>query len=154
AITDTAGYFSLRIPQPTAAILVEADGFDTKVVEVKYREDVEIVLQSGTVQSYHDALVMPLGIQYKKLITASADQQVPDGWQQPAETVDGWLQGRVAGLNAVRRSGLQGAGANLFLNGINSLYATNKPLIIVDGMPFDANDYGESIIANNYTNPL
>ncbi|MCH5717990.1 TonB-dependent receptor plug domain-containing protein [Niabella hibiscisoli] len=88
------------------------------------------------------------------MMTASVDQQRPDGWQQPLETIDSWLQGRVAGLNAVRRSGLPGAGANLSLNGINSLYATNKPLIVVDGMPFEANEYGESIIANNYTNPL
>jgi TonB-linked SusC/RagA family outer membrane protein len=60
----------------------------------------------------------------------------------------------VAGLNSIRRSGTPGVGANLFLRGYNSLYATNKPLIIVDGMIYDANDYGESIIANNYTNPL
>ena len=34
------------------------------------------------------------------------------------------------------------------------MYGTNKPLIIVDGMLYDNNDYGQSIIANNYTNPL
>ncbi len=154
AIADTAGNFSLKIPNTTATILVEADGFDAQLVPVKYRERMEIILQSRTVASYHDVLVTPTGDQYKKMMTASADQQTPDAWQQPLETVDAWLQGRVAGLNSVRRSGLPGAGANLFLNGINSLYATNRPLIVVDGMPFDANEYGESIIANNYTNPL
>ncbi len=60
----------------------------------------------------------------------------------------------MAGLNVVRRSGAQGVGANLFLRGYNSLYATNKPLIVIDNILFDANEYGESIIANNYTNPL
>ncbi|MGC4232902.1 MAG: SusC/RagA family TonB-linked outer membrane protein [Niabella sp.] len=154
AITDTSGHFSLNVPQSTAIILVEADGFDAQVVPVKYREEIEIILQSQTQQSYHDVLVTPTRNQHKKFITAAADQQQPNSWQQPTETADAWLQGRVAGLNAIRRSGMQGVGANLFLNGINSLYATNKPLIIVDGMPFDANDYGESIIANNYTNPL
>ncbi|MGE9313865.1 SusC/RagA family TonB-linked outer membrane protein [Niabella sp. CJ426] len=154
AITDTAGKFSLKVPNNTATLLVEADGFDAQLVPVKYREQVDVALQSRTLQSYNDIIVMPLSSQPKKFITASAEQQTPDSWQQPTETIDSWLQGRVAGLNAVRRSGLQGAGANLFLNGINSLYAMNKPLIVVDGMPFDANDYGESIIANNYTNPL
>ncbi|MGN7787561.1 SusC/RagA family TonB-linked outer membrane protein [Niabella sp. 22666] len=154
AIADTAGNFSLKIPNTTATILVEADGFDAQLIPVKYRSKVEVLLLSRTIQSYHNVLVMPVSNQPKKNITASTDQQRPDGWQQPTETIDAWLQGRVAGLNSIRRSGLQGAGANLFLNGINSLYATNKPLIVVDGMPFDANEYGESIIANNYTNPL
>ncbi len=154
AIADTLGHFSLKIPNSTATVLVEADGFDARLIAVKYKETLDIVLQSKIIHSFHDLLVMPVGSQYKKFLTAAAEQQQPDGWQQPLETIDAWLQGRVAGLNVIRRSGLQGAGANMFLNGINSLYATNKPLIIVDGMPFDATDYGESIIANNYTNPL
>ncbi|MFV0606235.1 MAG: SusC/RagA family TonB-linked outer membrane protein [Niabella sp.] len=153
-ITDSLGHFSLKIPQPTSTIIVEADGFDVNLVSVKYQTNIEIVLRSKSVQSFSDVLITPIGSQYKKLITASADKLSPNGWHHPTETVDAWLQGRVAGLNTIRRSGMQGVGANLFLNGINSIYATNKPLIIIDGMPFDANDYGESIVANNYTNPL
>ncbi len=60
----------------------------------------------------------------------------------------------MAGLNSIRRSGTPGVGANLYLRGYNSLFGTNKPLIVVDDMLYDVNDYGESIIANNYTNPL
>ncbi|MCH5717989.1 carboxypeptidase-like regulatory domain-containing protein [Niabella hibiscisoli] len=66
AIADTAGNFSLKIPNTTATILVEADGFDAKLVPVKYREQLEIVLQSRTVASYHDVLVTPTGNQHKK----------------------------------------------------------------------------------------
>lgn len=154
AITDTAGRFSLKIPNTTATILVTADGYDDQLVSVKYRDQIKVVLQSNTIQSYHDVLETPTGSQYKMQMTALADQPVIDGWQEPMSTVDALLQGRVAGLNVIRRSGSQGAGANLFLNGINSLYTTNQPLIIVDGMPFDASDYGKSLIANNYTNPL
>ena len=67
---------------------------------------------------------------------------------------DGILQGRIPGLNVIRRSGTPGVGANLFLRGYNSLYATNKPLIVIDNMIYDANEYGESIIANHYSNPM
>jgi TonB-linked SusC/RagA family outer membrane protein len=41
----------------------------------------------------------------------------------------------------------------MFLRGINSLYATNQPLIIVDGIIFDNANYG-SLIAGSYTDPL
>jgi len=33
-------------------------------------------------------------------------------------------------------AGTQNIGAALFLRGINSLYATNQPLIVVDGIIF------------------
>jgi TonB-linked SusC/RagA family outer membrane protein len=154
AITDSLGQFSIKIPDASATLLIEADGFDPVLTPVKYRDHIEILLQTRMQKSYAEQLVMPQGNQYRQHLTANADQQQVEGWQQPMETIDGYLQGRIAGLNAVRRSGMQGVGANLFLNGINSLYATNKPLIIIDGMPYDANDYGESLVANNYTNPL
>ena len=59
-----------------------------------------------------------------------------------------------AGLNSVRNSGTPSAGAYLTLRGFNSLYGTNKPLIIVDGMIYDDEDYGSGIIQNNSSSPL
>jgi TonB-linked SusC/RagA family outer membrane protein len=64
------------------------------------------------------------------------------------------LQGRVAGLDAVRRSGTPGMGANLFMRGYSSLYSTNKPLIVVDGMIYDNRQYGNSLIGGHVYNPL
>ncbi|MFT4061244.1 MAG: SusC/RagA family TonB-linked outer membrane protein [Edaphocola sp.] len=153
-IADTVGVFTLRIPNSSSVITVESEGFDKSLVPVKKRDYMVIRLQSNTVYSYNDEVIMPLATEYRQYQTTPVDQVVIDGWQQPTETVDALLQGKVAGLNSIRRSGMQGVGANMFLNGINSLYATNKPLIIIDGMPYDANDYGLSLIANNYTNPL
>ncbi|MFI5132671.1 MAG: TonB-dependent receptor plug domain-containing protein, partial [Chitinophagales bacterium] len=79
---------------------------------------------------------------------------VNSAWGQSGEIPDALLQGKIAGLNVIRKSGAPGVGANMFLRGYNSLYATNKPLIIIDNMIYDANEYGESIIANNSTNAL
>lgn len=151
-VTDSLGHYTLKVPAATASIFVEAEGYDAALVPVKYREQLTIHLQSNTVYSFNDQLETPTGTKYRRNLTASADVQRVTGWQQPWETVDAWLQGRVAGLNVIRRSGMQGVGANLFLNGINSLYATNKPLIVIDGMPYDANEYGESLIANTASN--
>ena len=76
-------------------------------------------------------------------------------WSSPVkESVGDFLQGRVAGLNSVRKSGVPGAGAYLSLRGFSSLYATNKPLIIVDGMIYDDEDYGSGIIQNTSSSPL
>jgi TonB-linked SusC/RagA family outer membrane protein len=64
------------------------------------------------------------------------------------------MQDRVAGLYSIRRSGTPNIDANLLIRGFNSLYATNQPLIVVDGMIYDNSDYGEELIKNNFTSPL
>ena len=40
------------------------------------------------------------------------------------------------------------------MRGINSLNTTNQPLVVVDGMIFDMNDNGGSLIGNYFSNPL
>ncbi len=155
AITDSAGHFSLKVPSYTATILIEGEGYDARRIALKGRKTFTVALLDEKHQSFSEPVTMPFGTQLKSELTAAVGQyNVNSGWGQPTEMADGILQGRIAGLNAIRRSGAPGVGANLFLRGYNSLYATNKPLIIVDNMLYDANEYGQSIIANNYTNPL
>lgn len=154
AITDSVGGYTVRVPSYDAMITVSGEGYDTRRIPLAGRKRLNISLLDASFESFHETVTLPLTVKTKREVTASVGQYNVKGWQQSAETPDALLQGRVTGLNVVRRSGVQGVGANLFLRGYNSLYATNKPLIVVDNMLYDANDYGQSIIANNYTNPL
>ena len=154
AITDSVGGYVVRVPSYDAMITVSGEGYDTRRIPLAGRKQLNISLLDASFESFHEPVTLPLTIKTKREVTASVGQYNVKGWQQSTETPDAILQGRITGLNVIRRSGVQGAGANLFLRGYNSLYATNKPLIVVDNMLYDANDYGQSIIANNYTNPL
>jgi len=155
ALTNEEGDFTLKVPSYEATLMFSGEGFDTRRVPLKGRTTIYEALLDERHESFHEQVTLPLGQKPKTYSTEAVGQyHVNAAWDQPNETIDALLQGRIAGLNGIRRSGTPGAGANLFLRGLTSLYATNKPLIIVDNMIFDANDYGESIIANNYTNPL
>lgn len=155
AITDSAGHFTLKVPSFTSTVVIEGEGYDTRRIPLKGRQTILVSLLDEAHESFNERVVMPFGPKNKTEVTAAVGQyNVASGWDTPLEMPDGVLQGRVAGLNVIRRSGAQGVGANLFLRGYNSLYATNKPLIVIDNMLYDANDYGESIIANHYSNPL
>lgn len=155
AITNTDGSFTLNVPDYFKEVLVTAEGYDNREVPLKGRKDILVMLQDEKSVSFHDPMTDPFGVTPQRKTTYAATRIQSDGeWNNPMETLDAMLQGKVAGLNSIRRSGTPGVGANLFLRGINSLYASNQPLIVVDGMIFDINDYGKSIIANNYTNPL
>ncbi|MDB5193456.1 MAG: SusC/RagA family TonB-linked outer membrane protein [Segetibacter sp.] len=154
-ITDNQGRFSLKVPSYSSTVTISGEGYGTRRVALKGQKFINVSLLDAEHLSFHQEVTMPFGLKSKTEVTAAVDQyQVNSAWTQPAELPDALLQGRIAGVNAIRRSGSQGVGANIFLRGYNSLYGTNRPLIVVDNMIFDANDYGESIIANNYTNPL
>jgi TonB-linked SusC/RagA family outer membrane protein len=155
AITDSTGTFTLRVPTTNAAILLEGDGFQTKEVALRGQTDVKAALYEDTYTSFYDQATHPMGLVMKnKSPFAGTSVQTGGNWGRPGETPSSYLQGRVAGLNAIRRSGTPNIGATLFLRGISSLYATNQPLVIVDGIIFNNEDHGGSVISNHYTDPL
>src|ERR1044072_8597811 len=154
-LSDSAGHFTLKVPSFTTTIIVEGEGYSTKRIPLKGRQALQVFLQDETLETLNGPVATPFGDVSKIQSTAAiGTYNINAGHSQPFELTDAIMQGRVAGLQVIRRSGAQGVGANMFLRGYNSLYATNKPLVVIDNMLFDANEYGESIIANNYTNPL
>ncbi|WP_222707234.1 SusC/RagA family TonB-linked outer membrane protein [Pontibacter qinzhouensis] len=157
AFTDDNGNFKINMPSSNSTLMVEGEGYNRKEVAVKGRGAVTVSLHEGIFNSLYDVAVLPNSVSRPiSQVTAAVVSLTPEQekWSTSAETPENLLQGRVAGLNVVRRSGTPGMGANLFLRGFNSLYTTNQPLVIVDGMIFDMNDYGGSLISNHFTNPL
>lgn len=155
AITDSAGNFSIKLPAAEAIVMLTGDGFQTKEVAVKGASSLNIEVYEDGFSSASDDADLITGRTTRTMTPyAVTGVQVTDGWNRYNETPDSYLQGKVAGLNAIRRSGTQNLGAALFLRGINSLYATNQPLIVIDGVIFDNSQVGGSIISNNYSNPL
>ncbi len=155
AITDSAGNFTIKLPSDEVMLVLEGDGYQTKEVAVQGLGNLSIAMYPDGFSSMSDDADLHTGRITKTVSPyAVTGIQATEGWNRSNETPAAFLQGKVAGLNAIRRSGTQNIGAALFLRGINSLYATNQPLIIVDGVIFNNNNVGGSIISNNYTDPL
>jgi TonB-linked SusC/RagA family outer membrane protein len=155
SITDSAGEFTLKVPNYNVSILVEGGGFQSKEIALKGRNRVSAGLYEDTYVSFYDMAVLPFGQTSKNQSpSAVTSVQTQGAWDRSFETPDSYLQGKVAGLNVIRRSGTPNVGADLFLRGFNSLYGSNQPLIVVDGIIYDNNDYGNSLISNHHTNPL
>jgi TonB-linked SusC/RagA family outer membrane protein len=155
ALTDDKGYFSINVPDISTSIMVTGPGYQQKEVALKGRISVDISLFEDSFKSVYDEARMPYGNEPLNQIAHSVTSINTGGnWERAVETPDSYLQGRVAGLNVIRRSGTPSIGANLFLRGFNSLYATNQPLLVVDGVIYDVNSYGNSLITGHATNPL
>ncbi len=155
ALTDDNGHFSIKAPNYNATLLVKGEGYQSKEIALKGRNNVTASLYEETFNSVYDEATLPFGEKpLNQTVNAVSSVNTPDAWYRNTEAGDGFLQGKVAGLQPIMRSGTPNVGASILLRGYNSLYGTNQPLIIVDGMIYDNTDYGRSLIGNHFTNAL
>lgn len=158
AITNNDGSFEIGVPHLQSLLTISGQDFQTKVFPLKKRDSgLEIYLYEAFYSPTYQTANLPSGeeLQYSNTKAVSVVNFKKDQWSSSVNgSIGDFLQGKVAGLNSIRKSGVPGAGTNLMLRGFNSLYASNKPLIVVDGMIYDDEDYGSGIIQNNTSSPL
>jgi len=154
-LTNDNGEFNLSIPNRNAVIVVSGLGYQVKRLPAGGSSNRTILLYEDDYNSIYEVAVLPYANKPKtETVNSVQSVNTRGSWDRASETVDSYLQGTFSGLNAQRRSGTPGIGADLLLRGFNSLYTRNAPLIIVDGMIYDADSYGSSLISGHRTNRL
>jgi TonB-linked SusC/RagA family outer membrane protein len=84
-----------------------------------------------------DAVVIGYGTMKKSDLTGSVTSIKDKALEsRPISSVDGLLQGKVAGLQVIQSSGEPGASAEIRLRGVSSRQGSNSPLYVVDGFPY------------------
>jgi TonB-linked SusC/RagA family outer membrane protein len=135
--TSATGEFTLTVPSASATLLVSALNFEAATVPLNGRTEIVITLTGQAVQL--DALVVVgYGTQKKSDVTGSVASIGPERLEDtPATSVLQALQGALPGVT-VRTTG---AGAepdnSVMIRGRHSITASNSPLVILDGIPFD-----------------
>jgi TonB-linked SusC/RagA family outer membrane protein len=153
--TDSRGRYKLKVPSFNGDVTVVADGYASSNFTMRGKGSLDVFLHEAGYPTFDRELSTPTGVQSFRSLTLPISTQQVEGQQHHfKETPDTWIQGRFAGLYATRRSGSTTMGAELLIRGYHSLYAGSTPLIVIDNIPYDVNDYGTSIISNHITNPL
>jgi TonB-linked SusC/RagA family outer membrane protein len=155
AITDSLGRFSIAVPAYQVTLRAAMPGYRPREVALKGRKVVHFTLNQSEKPSLYDKVVLPYrSVPESHTTFAVTSVANTDRWSEPAEAPGDYLQGKAAGLQVIRRSGIPGIGANLYLRGFTSLYATNQPLIVVDGVIYNTASLGNSLVSGFYQNPL
>ncbi|WP_281225992.1 SusC/RagA family TonB-linked outer membrane protein [Flavobacterium aquiphilum] len=158
SITNDDGSFSIKVPNLNALLTISGQDYQTKVYAIRNRKsEIEIFLNEAYYSPTYLVGNLPAGdkMQYDNTNATSVVNFKKDQWSNPvSESIGGFLQGKATGLTSVRNSGTPNSGAYLTLRGFNSLYATNRPLIVVDGMIYEDDDYGSGIIKGYSSSPL
>ena len=154
AITADNGTFVLKKSVAGAFLIVQAPGFAPKRVAVLSKTSIDVWLLDDSYKGkYEDVATLFDMNNALNLTSASSSHENRNDYQLGSYSIENILQSNVNGLNTISRSGMPGAGANLYLNGLNSLNANSQPLIIVDGIVFD-NQNIYSIIGGNNVSAL
>ncbi|WP_217643821.1 SusC/RagA family TonB-linked outer membrane protein [Pedobacter rhizosphaerae] len=155
AISDEKGRFTIVVPDFNATIILSATGFQTKVLPVYKEKELKTKLYPVSYTSVYNEVLTPLGTESQsRSIAAVSNIGLQNIWANNSENPMSYVQGRAAGVKSTRRSGTPGIGADVLIRGFNSLYGTNQPLYVVDGMIYDANSYGVSLTKGHINNPL
>lgn len=156
AITDEKGAFKVNIPNYNAILVLSGQGYQSKEVPLKGRKTLEpIILFEDTYNSVYSVEKTPFGTApINQVVNATGNVNTQGSWETLQESPDSYIQGKVAGVNAIRRSGTPMIGSDIFLRGFSSINATNAPLYVVDGMIYDNTHFGNSLIGGHIYNPL
>ncbi|MFD2164406.1 SusC/RagA family TonB-linked outer membrane protein [Paradesertivirga mongoliensis] len=155
AISDDRGKAMVSVPNLSSVISITAEGFQYKEIALKGKLDFIVKLHEDGFNTVYGDVTLPSG-PISKTTTPFAVSAVRFNDPVSAggkETPDTYLQGKLSGLNVVRRSGTPSIGANMFLRGVNSFYTSNQPLIVVDGMIYN-NDQVGSLFSGFSNNSL
>lgn len=137
--TDFDGKYSLTV-QSGAVLEFSYIGFKAVTITVGNQTTINVAMQTD-VESLGEIVVVGYGTQRKVDLTgAISTVKAEDIEKTPNSNIMQSLQGKVPGLQIVS-NGSPGASPTVRLRGVNSFFAGNNPLYVVDGQWYDTIDF-------------
>lgn len=135
-MTDIEGRFALEVPKG-AVLVVRYIGYKTQQITIDRRQPYSVVLEEDS-KMLREVVKVGYGSQTKKEITGAISSIKPDDFNKGiAANPMGLIQGKVAGLNIIKKGGDDPAqnSYNVQLRGVGSLRGSAEPLYVIDGVP-------------------
>lgn len=134
-VTDFDGNFTLDVPSQHKHLEISYVGMKSRQFNVSSK--INAVLESDT-QNLDEVMVVAYGTAKKSAFTGSAatisNEKIA---KRQTSNVTNALTGQVAGVQTTSNTGQPGKDATIRVRGIGSMAASNRPLYVVDGVPYD-----------------
>ena len=150
--TDLNGKYSIQA-ETNSSLMFSFVGYDPQEIPVNGRAVIDVALNVAT-QSLEEVVVIGYGSVKKADATGSVVAVSSKDFNKGAITSpQDLLVGKSAGVVITNSGGAPGSGATIRIRGGSSLYASNDPLIIIDGVPIDNNNVSGSSNILSFVNP-
>ncbi len=136
ADTDMEGKYSIKA-KAGDVLVFSFMGYHTVEKTVGASSKINVVMKAEATQ-LEEVVVVAYGTAKKSSVVGSVstlNKQVLENTK--VSNVTKALEGSVSGVQAVAESGQPGEDAQIKIRGVGSINSSNRPLYIVDGVPFD-----------------
>lgn len=135
--TDSQGHYTITIPED-GILIFSSIGYKTMEVAVEGRKTLDVKLEPDS-EYLEETIIIAYGTSTKSSFTGSAAMIDSETISSRVTTnVTNALAGTTPGVQVISSSGDPASGgASIRIRGIGSMSASNAPLYIVDGMPYD-----------------
>ncbi|WEA03192.1 SusC/RagA family TonB-linked outer membrane protein [Mucilaginibacter sp. SJ] len=142
SVTNGSGMFSLNYTGP-GTLIVSAIGFTAQEIKLTGQAQLNIALAEDN-KVLNEVVVTALGIKRdKRILTYSSQEVKAESITQSKEpNLVNAIAGKVAGVQVTSSSGTPGSSARIVIRGGSSIYGTNEPLMVIDGVPVDNSETG------------
>jgi iron complex outermembrane receptor protein len=137
ASTDFDGKFQLSGVKPDNKIIFSYTGYTNQTITVGVQKNITVRLEEDTNLLKEVVVQVGYGSVKKKDATGSVTALTTKDFNKGNNiTTENLLSGRVAGLT-VNSTGAPGSSSQIRIRGGSSLFASNDPLIVIDGLPLE-----------------
>ncbi len=142
-VTDINGNYVLKIRNPENSVQVSFIGYEKYVFTIGSDRTYDVSLEPsstslGEITVEAERVANDGYTKVRDRATAVASMDFKEMKAQMSTTVEEMLQGRMGNVDITSVSGDPGAGLNIRIRGTSSLNARNSPLIVINGIPYDA----------------
>ena len=134
--TDAIGNYTLSAPS-NGTLIFSFVGYITSEMPINGRSVLNVALSEDT-EMLEDVIVIAYGTAKKESFTGSASVlSSKELKKRQVSNVTNALAGAVSGVQAISSTGQPGSSATIRIRGFGSMSASNSPLYVVDGVPYD-----------------
>ncbi|WP_266204271.1 SusC/RagA family TonB-linked outer membrane protein [Pontibacter kalidii] len=137
--TGLDGSYTINVPAEGSTLIFRFIGYKTVERAIGNSSTVNVALGVDDKQ-LEEVVVVAYGTADKGSFTGSAAQITTEKIaQRPVTNITNAIAGQAAGVQANAGSGQPGSGPDIRIRGIGSIYSSNDPLYVVDGVPYSGN---------------
>lgn len=138
-VTDEMGQYSLNVPEGSDVLVFSFIGMKPQEITVGNQSTINVVLLADVI-GLEEVVAIGYGTERRGSITGAISSVTTQDIQElPILDAGSALQGRATGVMALASGNRPGDGVTIRIRGRRSLTATNDPLYVVDGIPYEGN---------------
>jgi TonB-linked SusC/RagA family outer membrane protein len=154
-VSDEQGQYEILVKNKDDLLTFQLPEYTTQKVFLYGRNSLDVYFTRVSQKSVDDMIETPLGEYIFKNIDYEIDYLKKDAFEEyPAATFDEVLQGKVTGINVTGHSGIPGHRSYMNIGGISSIFGSNEPTVIIDGMIRESHYPAEGSIDGYTLNPF